>query len=135
MKSLFSIIILSFAAFFFINASCKKNQVINRCGCNTDSIVANFQNKDGILNFYSAQNQNDWFVTIEFPPYSQKYMCKICNPNLSSITAITDTMPKTNNLRVIFSGRITNLCPDESFGFQPANVSPFHITIDSLKKQ
>ena len=119
---------------FLIGSHCKKSNIDTGCGCNTDSIAYSFVNRQGVLHFYSQQNQNAWFITIEFPPYSQEFFCMICNPNQSSVKAITDTMPTNHILPIIFTGHLTNLCSNESFGFQPANISPFHITVDSLKK-
>ena len=122
-------------AFIFLTGShCKKSKADTGCGCNTNSVVHSFINRDGILYFNTSQNQNAWFITIEFPPYSQKYICRICNPYHSLVKAITDTMSANQSVFVLFSGKLTNLCPGESFGFQPANISPFYITIDSLKK-
>jgi hypothetical protein len=137
--------LLIFVMALGVITSCSKSNTDPGCGCNTDSIAyyVTYNNFGGSaykagLFYDTFQNQHDWFVSVGIPN-TNNYgaLLKICNPDLPSIRAITDTMSnKYRGIAILFSGKLTNLCEGESFGIQLPETLTLtdHVIIDSLKK-
>lgn len=119
---------------FLLIIGCQKSadNANSDCGCNTDSLKYTMINQEGLFGYDSLRK--GWVITVEFPT-DDFYQCKVCNPNLSSIAAIIDTLSKTNNLSIIFSGKLIKPCLDEiDFNYLPENQQ-FDIIVVSLKKK
>lgn len=110
--------------------SCKKAQSDANCGC-TSITSDELSDSDGTLLFMNNQYQQAWFIVVDFPN-NAKWLCKICNtidaaPLLNSINT-TDTIP------VKLSGKLKKFCPNETIGISVGIVVPYHIEINSLKR-
>lgn len=122
--------------------SCKKSNTDQGCGCSTDSVwhYATYDNFGGYnynawLLYVTQNNQNAWFISVEIPGINYGAICKICNPDLAQIKALTDTSSRMSGIPVQFAGKLKQLCPNENWGFVTIPETLLaNITIDSLKK-
>jgi len=130
--------------FAITNLSCKKSisNANEDCGCNTDSVwhYTTYESFGGVtytawLLYVTQNNQNAWFISVQIPNANYGAICKICNPDLQAIKALTDTSSKRLGIPVHFAGKLKKLCSNESWGFTtlPETLLAY-ITIDSLKK-
>jgi len=125
--------------------SCKKSKsnTDKDCGCNQDSVwhyatyehFGGFSNYNAWLLYVTKNNQNAWFISVEIPGTNYGAICKICNPDLPQIKALTDTSSRMSGIPIQFAGKLKQLCPDENWGFVTLpETLVANITIDSLKK-
>ena len=135
MKTLSIILFASIIIFTTTSSSCKKhkdNPVVDKgCGCTTDSISYTPVNWVGTLGYLNNQYQQAWFVNIKFPN-NAAWLCKVCN--LDKAQSIINTITTNDTVSVKFSGKLRPFCSDEYIGIYTGIVVPYHLTIDSLKR-
>lgn len=125
-----------------LGSRCHKQKMDPGCGCKTDSVwhYVTYNNFGGYayragLFYDTFQKQNDWFVSVGIPGTNNGALLKICNKELPSVRAITDTISnKYQGVPILFSGKLKKLCQGESFGIQFPETITAYLIIDSLKK-
>lgn len=144
MKKIIRIFITSVFIVTISSSSCRKSNIDPGCDCSTDSVwhYATYNNFSGYdyqawLNYVTDNNQNSWFIAVNLPTTNYSAILKICNPDLPTIRAFTDTSSRKYSIPIKFSGALKKICPNENqtFGFVilPETLCSY-ITIDSLKK-
>ena len=111
MKTLSICLLLVFILITTTNSSCKKHKdnIDKGCGCNTATIVQSVTDINAKLGYVSDQYVTGWVLS--FPAGNNfSNFCKICNPDLTKLKAITDTMNHASILNVKFSGKAKDLC-------------------------
>lgn len=153
-KIFLSIIVIIFIGSFI---NCHKSVPDSLgCGCDADSIITrvdyyNYLGYDTSSNFSAVlyfdtlyTPMRGWYIHVIVPRPDLKFsLLKICNPDLQSIKAIIDTIPKLNGVpirgvSVLFAGKLKKLCINENQSFGHLWIYPtnfFYITVDSLKKK
>ena len=102
------------------------------CNCDTSDLVIEFIDKEGEIFYLNNPNMQGWIITVQSTGSSQILAGKICNTNSIEpfISNIIDPSSPTN---VIFSGTVTQLCPNETTPVHPSNISYYYIKIDNIK--
>lgn len=133
MKPLFILLLSALTICLFTNSSCKKNNppANATCGCASTTITQQLSNTTATLGYLNNQYQQGWFVFVKFP-YNASWHCKICN--LDKVQSIINSMTQNDTLSVKVSGKLRDFCPDEPIGIYTSIVVPYHLTIDSLKR-
>lgn len=129
------IIVVSVVTFLAITiVSCKKHNspaIDKGCSCNTDSVIYHITDWTGTLGYINNQYEQGWAINIRFPG-NAAWICKLCNvpkaQNLINGITTNDTIP------VKFSGKLTNYCSDEPTAIYSGIVVPYHLNLDSLKR-
>ena len=132
MKRIF--IIFLFALGIPLYFACEEDNIkVDRdCGCDTDSIVFTFNNREGLFGSGMYESLGGWTISVK--DIGPQFMNgRVCNMEHPTIKAVIDTFIHTSHLPVRFWGRIKRRCPEEYAPFAPANVSFYHLTVDSLK--
>ena len=111
--------------------SCKKDSTNRSCGCNSDTLIHSLDNTVGTLGYLDNQYQKGWFVNIKFPN-NGAWICKICN--IEKGLDIINTITQNDTVSVKVTGSLYKFCPDESIGYYNDIVIPYHIIINSLKR-
>lgn len=126
--SVFSVILL-----IFIFQGCNE-ETTTSCDCDKTEFVTDFTDREGVIYYLDDIHMKAWVISVRSSDNSQILVGKICNPNSSSVKAIIGNIPSEPFVMtpVIFSGRITQLCPDETTPVHQSNVSVFYIKVDNI---
>lgn len=104
------------------------------CDCDKTAFVLDFTDREGVIYYLDDIRMKAWVISVRFSDNSQILVGKICNPNSSSVKAIIGKIPSEPFVMtpVIFSGRVTQLCPDETTPVHQSIVSVFYIKVDNI---
>ncbi len=141
MKSVFAIIILSFVGLVFINASCKKNQVPNDCGCNAPirTTITESQNLIGKIAFNDQPIQGydsykNKFIIVYIEPNCSNciHHMVVCNEDILSSEMLLLKNNSSASLNVKFAGDLKPIC-DKLIG--TGDETNEFITLTKITKQ
>jgi hypothetical protein len=104
------------------------------CNCDKTDFVLDFIDKDGEIYYIDDTYMKGWVISVKSEDNSQILIGIICNANSPYFKTITKDIPSEspNKVPVIFSGRVTQLCPDEIIPIHPSNVSFYYLKIDTI---
>ena len=135
MKRLIILLSTAFLFFIFTTSSCKKHKnepiVDKGCGCSTENTIYNLNSSQGLLGF--DQFYQKWKIVQRFPN-NAFWVNVICNSENSQVRNITNSLSINDTITVKFSGRLTDFCSDDPTPIYQGIVVPYHLTIDSLKR-
>ena len=143
----------------FVAISCSKSDAVHNnplpqniidsgCGCNTDSVkgYATYSkfygnNYKGYLSYISYANVPGWYLNINITDSPWSWwggVGKVCNPNLASIKAITDTSSRLYSIPIKVAGTTKKLSSSEAPSFGLSDFQQtfyFDIVVDSMQKR
>jgi hypothetical protein len=103
------------------------------CDCNKTEYVGSFTDREGDIRY--SDNWRGWEIFVSSRDNQQFLRGKICNLNDPVVQGLIGTISSQPNIPtpVIFSGRVTELCPDEYRPIALANVSFFYTQLSGSR--
>ncbi len=103
------------------------------CYCDKTEYVLDFTNREGTIALAENGSWRSWIILTQ--DGSQIFTGVICNLNAALVQDMLSQVSSVPNstTSVVFSGRVTQLCPNETRPVAPSNNSFFYIKLTDIK--